>query len=292
MTNAEDHEIEVIDLHTELQVFDPVAQAVADAKERCKNIILAYDTPEDIKESKSFIYQLRKLKAPINETHKMAKAEALKFTKALDAKKRELIDAVDEMIEEKYAPIREIEEEETHRLAEEALKKQQEEEAAERERLAEIEAKERELAEREAKIQAEKEKLARAERERQIAEEAKKRAEQEAKQAIIDAENARKAAEEKAKQDAIDAENRRLADIQREKDRAAAEAAEKERIAIEKQRLEQEAEEKRIADKKHRLKINTEAYEAIFALCTTKETAQRIFNAIYENKIPHVYIKY
>ena len=45
--------------------------------ERCANTVLCYDTPEDIKESKSFIYQLRQLKAPINQAHKEGKAEAL-----------------------------------------------------------------------------------------------------------------------------------------------------------------------------------------------------------------------
>jgi hypothetical protein len=268
-------EVEVIDLQAELAVFDPVANAVADAKERCANIVLSYDTQDEIKEAKSFIYQIRKLKAPINEVHRLAKAEALKFTKALDNKKRELIGAVDEMIEEKYAPIKEIEDAETLRLAEEALAKQQAEEAAERERLAEIEAKERELAGREAKIEAEKQKLRQAEREKEIAENAARQAEANAKQALADA------------------ENRRLADVQRERDRAVAEAAEKEKMAEsirkadEAARLELEAQEQaRITDKAHRLKIHTEIFEFLKSITADESVAKRIFLAIQANQVP------
>ena len=301
-------EIEVIDLQQELAVFDPVTQAVQDAKERCANIILFYDTPDEIKEAKSFIYQLRKLKAPINEVHKLAKAEALKFTQALDGKKKELIGVVDEMIDEKYLPIKELEEKETQRLAEEALQKQREEEAAEAERQAKIDEQERQLIEKEAELLERQNELDRKERERQIAEDAKKQAAEDAKQAIIDADNAKKAAEDKAKQDAINAENARkqaaidaenatAAAVQKAKDEATARANEKEAKIAEDRRAEearilekQAADEARIADKAHRSKIHKEIYKALFDM--GQQTHQQLTQALIDGKIPHVTINY
>ena len=223
MSKTETAEIEVIDLQQELAVFDPVTEAVEQAKVRCANIVLCYDTPDEIKEAKSFIYQnLRKLKTSITEVHKLQCAQLIKDKKACDAMKKKLMGAVQDMIDEKEAPIKELEEKETQRLAEEALRKQREEEAAEAERQAKIDEEKRKLIEREAEVLERENEMARKERDKEIAENAAREAEAKAKQAridadirhkreLIDAENARKQAARDATWDAtLEKFNRRL----------------------------------------------------------------------------------
>lgn len=273
-------EVEVVEMPMELAVFDPVANAVAKAKQKCANTILLYDTPLEIKDAKSFIYQLRQLKAPIAEIHKTAKAEALKFTKALDAKKKELTGAVEDMIEEKYAPLREIKEREDAKKAEEELKLEQEKEAEAEQTRLELEAREKALADERAKLEAEKAELESKENEAHIAAEATKK----------EAERQTKAL--------VDAENKRIADVQREKDKAAAEAAKKEADLAYEKRMDEEAagllksqEEERQANVEHRRKINKEVYDALWT-AVGDPAAKKAFTALYEKKIPHCRIQY
>jgi hypothetical protein len=275
-------EVEVIDIKTELQVFDPVATTIQEAKDKNANLVFDYDDKDGNKAARSWIAQLRKLKAPINEVHKMAKAEAKKFCDALDGKKRELLGVVEEMIEVHHKPIWEIDQKRIAAEAAETLRIKQEEEAAEAKRLAEIEAREKAIAEREAKVQAEKDKLEQAERERKIAEQAKVDAEANAAQALQDA------------------EHRRLADIQRERDRAAAEVLAKERKEAEaagiRDREAQEAiehEQARINNEEHRRKIHREIYDAfVKSIGILPQDAKVIGAAIRDGKVPHVTIQY
>ena len=275
-------ESEVVDIPLELSVFDPVAAAVEKAKEENAALVFDYEDPKGNKEARSHIYRLRQLKAPIAEIHKMAKAEALRFTNALDAKKRELIGAVDAMIEVHHAPIQAIEDREAAAKAEEERRIQEQKEKEEAARLAEIEAKERALREQEERLRKEKEEIERKEREAQIAEEARKQAAQEAKQALIDA------------------ENRRLADIAREKEaaRVAAEAMERE---VQRQREQEEAEKARkaaeekarIENQEHRGKIHKEIYDALLSkVGLVPSDAQAVGVALRDRKIPHVRIEY
>lgn len=270
-------ESEVLEREVELEVFDSVRVAVGAAKERCANIILKYDTPKDIKDAKSFIYDIRLLKAPINEVHKIQCAQMIRDKKACDSLRNKLIGALDEMIEEKYAPIKLIEDAEAKKKADEEAKIQAEEERIEAERLAEIEAQEAELAQKQIELAAEavclkakQDELDRKEREARIAEEIERRVRRDAeealrvaeshridaeeqaaeklRQAVIDAERDRVAAEGKARMDAanaenarkqaiVDADNAKAAAVQKAKDEAATEAQEKEQAVIEKQRL-------------------------------------------------------
>lgn len=273
-------EVEVIDIKTELQVFDPVALAIQEAKNKNASLVFDYDDKDGNKQARSWIAQLRKLKAPINEVHKMAKTEAKKFCDALDGKKRELLGVVEEMIEVHHAPIWEIDQKKIVAEAAEALRIKQEEEKAEATRLAEIEAREKAIAEREAKVQVEKDKLEQAERERQIAEQAKIQAESNAAQALQDA------------------EHRRLADVQREKDRAAAEVLAKERkdaeAAGKRDREAQEAiehENARINNEAHRSQIHRKIWKALVEMGYPTQ-AEAITKALIENKIPYVSINY
>lgn len=278
-------EVEVIDIKTELQVFDPVAIAIQEAKDKNASLVFDYDDKDGNKQARSWIAQLRKLKAPINEVHKMAKTEAKKFCDALDGKKRELLGVVTEMIEIHHKPIWEIDQKKIATEVAEALRIKQEEEAAEAKRLAEIEAREKAITEREAKIQTEKDKLEQAERERQIAEEARIKAESNATQALQDA------------------EHRRLADVQREKDRAAAEVLTKQRKDAEaagiRDREAQEAiehENARINNEAHRSQIHRTIYSSFLNVGLygqqAKDFAAAITQLLIDNKIPHVSINY
>lgn len=273
-------EVEVIDIKTELQVFDPVAIAIQEAKDKNASLVFDYNDKDGNKQARSWIAYLRKFKAPINEVHKMAKTEAKKFCDALDGKKRELLGVVEEMIEVHHKPIWEIDQKQIAAEAAEALRIKQEEEATEAKRLAEIEAREKAIEEREAKVQTEKDKLEQAERERQIAEQARIKAESNAAQALQDA------------------EHRRLADVQREKDRAAAEVLAKQRKDAEaagiRDREAQEAiehENTRISNEAHRSQIHKNIWKA-FVNMGYPTQAEAITKALINSKIPHVSINY
>lgn len=273
-------DIEVIDIKTELQVFDPVTIAIQEAKNKNASLVFDYDDKDGNKQARSWIANLRKLKAPINEVHKMAKAEAKKFCDALDGKKRELLGVVEEMIEVHHKPVWEIDQKKIAEEAAEALRIKQEEEAAEAKRLAEIEAREKAIADREAEVQTQKDSLEQAERERQIAE------------------NTRKQAETVAEWALKDAEYRRLADVQREKDKAVAEAATKERKDAEAAgKRDQEAREAiahenaRIANEGHRSQIHKDIWKAFVSMGYPIQ-AEYITKALIDNKIPHVSINY
>lgn len=295
-------ESEVVEMEVELEVFDEVAAAVKGAKERCANIVLKYDTPKDIKESRSFIYDIRRFKASVNQVHKLAKAQLLVDGRAIDAKRNTLVGALDDMIEEKYAPIKLIEDAEAKKKADEEAKIKAEEERMEAERLAEIEAAQKKLAEEQEELHKKQEAFEQKESAVRMAAYAKKKAEEEARQDVINAENARKAAEEKAQYDAMIAESRRIGDVQRAKDEAAAEAQEKEREVIEAQQRERDkraeeemAETERINDEKHRSEVHNTIWEVIKQVPETTNWNLRsrgITQLIIDGKIPHVTIKY
>ena len=277
---VEEPDIEVIDLQTELQVFDPVAAQIAEMKEKNASLVFDYEDKEGNKNARSHIAVLRRLKKPITETHRLAKAEAKKFCDALDDKKRELIGVVEEMIQVHHEPIWEIEQREAAIEAERLLELQQANDAEEAARQAEIEARELAAAEKEAELTAKQAELERKEREARLVAEAEERA------------------RAKAKQDLIDAENRRIADIQREKDKAAAEAAEREKELAEEKRIQEieaarkrKAEAERQANVKHRLAVHTDIYNYIKGI-TDDPTAVIVFTALKDGQVPHVRIEY
>lgn len=314
--------VEVIDLQTELQVFDPIHAQIEEMKQKNASIVFDYEDKQGNKDARSHIATLRKLKKPVNDIHKMAKAEALKFTRALDGKKKQLIGAVDEMIQIHHEPIWEIEQRELAIQVEKQLEAKRIEEEAEAARVAEIEKRERELAEAEAKVQAEQEKLEREARERQISEDAKKQVAEDAKRAVIDADKhaeaflaaaakQREEAEDKAKQDAInaenarkqaaiDAENAKAVAVQKAKDEAVAREAEREAHLLQERRAEesriqeeQAAEQLRIADTAHRSKIHRAIYSCYTDnLNIDKIVAKYLTQALIDHKIPRVEIKY
>jgi len=286
-------ESEVVEMEVELQVYDKVSAAVDAAMERCANIVLCYDTPKDITESKSWIFQnLNKLNPLIKQAGKLGKAEALKFTRAMYGKEKDLLQKVAKQIEEKYAPIKLIEDASAKKKAEEEAKIKAEEERMEAERQAELEAREEAVRIEREKLEKEKEEIARVEREKAIAEEAKKKAEETSKQAAIDA----LVSFEEAK---VAAENRRIADVQREKDKAAAEAA-----ALSAHLASLEAKEKKLAEETefreterinneaHRKDVNNKILETILGKCVSEASAKALICDMINGKVPNVTVNY
>ena len=273
-------EIEVVDMPMELSVFDPIDAQIAEAKKKNANIVFIYDDPIGNKEARSWIAFLRKFKKPIIETHKLGKAEAMKYCKEWDKAKNKRIEALEEMIKVHHEPVWEIEQREAAIEAERLLEIQQARDAEEAARQAELEAREKAAAEKEAELAAKQAELDRKEREAQLVADAEERA-------IA-----------KAQQDLVDAENRRIADVQREKDKAAAEAAEREKELAEEKRAEEietarEAAHKRErqADVEHRKKIHVEIYR--YLKTRVDDTpAERVLTALRANEIPHVTITY
>jgi hypothetical protein len=73
-------------------------------------------TKKGEKEARSFIYNLRRSKSPVNDAHKIAKAEAKALCDALDAGKRDIVGRIDGMIQYHEKPIKEKEEAEKARI--------------------------------------------------------------------------------------------------------------------------------------------------------------------------------
>lgn len=286
-------ESELIEIEVELQVFDKVSLAVEAAKEECAKIVLKYDTPKDIKDAKSFIYDIRLLKAPITQAHKMAKAQLLVDGRAMDAKKNMLIGALEEMIEEKYAPIKLIEDAEKKDAEEIEAWAMQGEICEQEAKQAEHDAAQKKLAEVQAELAAKQAEFDRKERDARIAEEATKKAE-------YDAEIARIRTERMAEQSRADAAVAAKYDVQRVKDKAAAEAQEKERAVMEEQRIAREkkaeeemAETERINDEAHRSKVHRAIWRTFHeGTCLNDSQSRAVTQALIDGRIPNVTINY
>jgi colicin import membrane protein len=249
-----------------------------------ETVVFEYETPKGEKEARSHVAKLRKMKKPISERHKQAKAEALEECRRVDSEKNLLISDVEEMITFHNEPLEEIKkrrEEEAEReifeadfekaiadniLYDKIKEDERKEQLAMEEARRKIEKDQEELrlkleeAERKA-LEAQriidderlkKEAIAKVEREKEAVELALIREREASELAKVEAEKKRLAdaflAEKKsemAKRDAEVAEKNRLAYIQLAKERAEVEA--KKAVEAEKNRIaEIEAEKERV----------------------------------------------
>jgi len=295
---------------TALAKFDPVAATIAEVKAKNASLVFDYEDMQGNKDARSHIFKLRQTKTAIAEIHKEVKAEALAFGKACDKKKRDLTAELDEMIDFHAKPIKEIEQRETKRMADEAEALRLEKERKEAEKVAELEAREAaivakeqeakeeeerkakeyaaKVAEENEKLRAEKAKIEEEKRKLEAEAEASRREKQAREDAINQAEAEKILAAEKAeyeKQEAIEAEQERFREQQE------AERAEKARLA--------DIEAKRIADKKHRAKIEDETHQYIGTIISNNVDAELnevltniILDALRKNEIPNVKIIY
>lgn len=103
---------------TELSIFDPVSRELYELAEYSRSLHFDYESKEGNKLARSHVAKLRKVKAHITDAHKEAKAEALAVCQALDAKKRELMDIAEKMIDVHAGPLEAIEAREKRRVEE------------------------------------------------------------------------------------------------------------------------------------------------------------------------------
>ena len=264
---------------------------------------------------------VRSTKVMIDDAGKELVAEMKKRPALVDASRRKVREALDELAVEIRKPVTDWEaeqerlksEEEAKRQAE-ALEKQVESDheialllnekfdrevaekkaEAERQRIAHEEELKRQAAEQarieaEQKAKAELEAAARREAEAQAA---KERAEREAKEAAELAERQRVEAQQKAereKQEAIAAEQRKAQEAA-DKVRREAEAKETARLAEEKRVADEAA--KRAADVEHRKTVNNQALADLVAAGVPEDCAKKCITAIAKGEVSAIRITY
>jgi colicin import membrane protein len=268
-----------------LQPFNPIMAEIEKIKAHDQSLTFDYESIEGNKAARSHVFTLRKVKARVSDAHKSAKADALEVCRVLDGYKRDLTSAVDAIIERHDAPLREIEERETRKKAEEAARIEAERMRAENQRLAEMEAKRKALDEQERALREREESIKRQEREAQIARDAELRERERAERRIVEererAENEKREAVARVEREAKERE----AAIERERVRVANEKATADRIKA-------EEDARRAANIKHRSAVNRAAADAIIKCGATEDVAKAIVSAIAKNQVPAVTINY
>ena len=237
---------------TQLVVFDEVKAEIAKYKVLNASLIFDYEDIKGNADARSHIFKLRKTKTKITAVHKDAKSEALAVCKMLDGEKRDLIEAVEEMISVHAIPIQEIEDKKRKEIEDKIEAERVEKERLEQERLTAMAKQEAALAVKEAELNAKQEAIDRAEREKKIAEEA--------------ADNTRKQARAKAvaKENAEKAKQARLLEIER----------------------------KRVENTKHREKIEDDIHSQINQIINDDGIADRVVEAIKNGLIANLKIIY
>ena len=255
-----------------LTVFNPIQALIAEVQQQDALMEPDYTTPEGEKELRAWVRIIKGHRASLEKVRVIAKANALEYGRAVDAKAKELKAPFDKIIDARMKPLDDIEN--AKRAAAEAIVEAERVAAAkaEADRLADLERREKEAAAKEAELKAAQAKIdavgnarIQAIREKNIAAEA--------------AENARKEAEAMA----VRAEQQRIADELSQR----AENELQAKIAADK-------EAERVADKQHRADVESEAMTAIGRIVGPggAELSIRILAAIIDGKIPNVTIKY
>lgn len=276
----EEKQIEVVDQFVgSLAVFDPLKAEIAKYKEKNASMVFQYETAKGEADARSWCFKLRRLKGPLTEIHKIAKAKALAHCQAVDGEKNWCFSEVDEMVKVHMDPIdRKIKRQKNAKAAA-AEKLQLEKESEEKARLKAIEDREAAIKveedrlsrlwdEEKAKIDAEKERLAKIEAERQ---------------AKIRKESAEREAANQKIQDEVDAkhqaESERLAKIAEANERIRKDEEAKAKVKALKlaaERAKFEAEKKAEADAVQRAKIAREAEAAKARAETEKKEQERL----------------
>lgn len=298
-----------------------IDRLITDIRQKATSVVGDVNTVKGRGVYISMASTVRRTKTVIDDAGKALVAEMKKRPALVDASRKKVRDALDELAVDIRRPATEWEEAKARVEAEELAKKEAEalatrldvdhemamlmndafdrEQAekkaeAERQRIAreeEIKRQAEEKAKREAAEQAQREIDAAAAREREALL-AKERAEHEKKEAAEKADRDRIAAEQKAeadKQAAIDAERRKA---QEEADRIRREAEEKEAALLAEQKRIAEEEARRAADVEHRRSINATAVQALIDQGIPEDWAKSCVVAIARGKVPATTIKY
>jgi colicin import membrane protein len=279
---------DIVEKNALLVPFDPIEADIAKYKEENSKLVFDYEDAKGNKDARSHIFKLRQIKSSISKIHQEVKADVLKVSRSIDAKKNQLTDAVEEMIEVHAKPIKAIED----RVASEEAEKQRmiQEEAA-RQEAARIEAirqqeeanrkRQAELDAQAAILNAKQAELDRQEREKKIAAEAEQRVKESAERQI-------KEAEEKHRQELAAAEQKRLVDLKAAEEKAAREKAAAE---FEQKRL-ADIEAKRQANVNHRKQVNGEVLAILLRHGTPEENAKILVEDLSNDQYPKLKIIY
>ncbi|HGW2957180.1 TPA: hypothetical protein ACNP37_005976 [Raoultella ornithinolytica] len=298
-----------------------IDRLITDIRQKATSVVGDVNTVKGRGVYISMASTVRRTKTVIDDAGKALVAEMKKRPALVDASRKKVRDALDELAVDIRRPATEWEEAKARVEAEELAKKEAEALAArldvdhemallmndafdreqaekkaeaERQRIAreeEIKRQAEEKAKREAAEQAQREIDAAAAREREALL-AKERAEREKKEAAEKADRDRIAAEQKAeadKQAAIDAERRKA---QEEADRIRRETEAKEAALLAEQKRIAEEEASRAADVEHRRSINATAVQALIDQGIPEDWAKSCVVAIARGKVPATTIKY
>jgi len=288
---------------TMLAPFDEVVAEIEKYKALNEKLAFDYEDEKGNKDARSHVYGLRRIKGRIAEIHKVTKADVLKISREIDARKKELTDPVEEMIYFHNKHIKEIEQREEKAQAEMIRKAQKEKEAEDAKRLADIEAREKEIADKEAAIKAKEDEASRIEREKQVAEEARLAAEKEAKVQLEKAEQKRLAdieaakvakleAEEEFKRQLEAAEQKRIADLKATEEKAKQEQIDRDNARIAEENRLADIESKRQANVSHCKKINKEVVGIFIEYMMPREEAERLIQGLERDSFPALSINY
>lgn len=298
-----------------------IDRLITDIRQKATSVVGDVNTVKGRGVYISMASTVRRTKTVIDDAGKALVAEMKKRPALVDASRKKVRDALDELAVDIRRPATEWEEAKARVEAEELAKKEAEALAArietdhemallmnkdidreradkaveaERQRVAheeEISRQAEEKAKREAEEQAQREIDAAAAREREAIL-AKERAEREQKEAAEKAERERIAAEQKAeaeKQAAIDAVLRKA---QEEAEHIRREAEEKEAARLAELKRIADEEERRAADVEHRRSINAAAVQALIDQGIPDDWAKACVVAIARGKVPATTIKY
>lgn len=299
-----------------------ISNLIKEIREKASSVVGDVNTAKGRGVYISMSANVRKAKAAIDDAGKTLVADMKKRPALVDASRRKVREALDQLAIDVRKPATEWEAEQDRLKAEEAAKKAAEELAKEIEmahREALIDNYEFDRALEEAKAKAERQRIAHEEELKRQAEEKVKR-ELEEKQQREREENQRRedelklkaeAAERQRLEDAAKAERNRIAaeeKAERDKQEAIAETQRKAQQEAERIKRDQEAkeatrlaEEKRVADEKakreadqnHRKAIGTEIVNALLANAKIDRVqAIQVLTALKDGKIPHTAINY
>ena len=111
---------------TEIAVYNKFRSQLEALRESNSAAVFDYESKEGNKEARSHVYKLRQTKTAVDAARKKEKKESLEYGRRVDAEAKEIIGAIEEMIEIHAKPLDEIEQRDLDRIA------------AHRERIAEI----------------------------------------------------------------------------------------------------------------------------------------------------------
>jgi colicin import membrane protein len=279
---------DIVEKNALLVPFDPIEADIAKYKDENSKLVFDYEDAKGNKDARSHIFKLRQIKSSIAKIHQEVKSDVLKVSRAIDAKKNQLTDAVEAMIDVHAKPIKVIEdriaaaEAEKQRLIQEESSRQEaarleairQQEEANRKRQSELDHQAFLLNQRQAELD-------RQEREKQIAAQAEQRAKDEADRKIREA-------EEKHQRELQAAENKRIADLKDAEEKAARELAAKE---AEEKRL-ADIEAKRQANVKHRQKVEKSVTEILINHGMDGQGAGNLVEALSLDSFPQLKIIY